>query len=176
MERITRLYPQYQYSRDRRQRSIPVAIDRRMGGDRRGNDRVVLDKALTRDIYEVKSQAAKIETLMPKLFINSVEKNAPTFMSANNMTQDTFVKMSKPDNSEKARAEVKEQNKASLGFQVGVIGLALASVIGLSYLSSAGVVIALGTGVYIGARVLKAMIAKQIKNDNEQNNNTKVSE
>ncbi len=171
MNSITRLYPQFQYHRDRRQNNIPVAIDRRSGADRRGNDRVVLDSNLTKDIYDVKSKVSKIENLAPKLFINSVENNAPTFMSMNNMTQDTFVKQSRPD--EKAREEIKAQDRASLGFQVGVIGFAIAAAIGLSYLSSAGVVTAIGTALYLGARVLKVLIMNQIKSDSEKNVKTK---
>ncbi len=53
LNRITRLYPQYQRSQDRRQRNIPVAIERRSGQDRRSTDRVALDSQLTRDIFEV---------------------------------------------------------------------------------------------------------------------------
>ena len=58
---ITNLYPQYQYSQDRRQNNIPVAIERRSGNDRRSQNRVTMDSKLTRDLYEVKERVAKLE-------------------------------------------------------------------------------------------------------------------
>lgn len=161
--RVTRLYPQYQRSQDRRQNNYPVAIERRSGLDRRSQDRVVLDKQLTKDIFEVKSKVAKLEALSPQLFAQNVTKQAPTFSAMNNMTQDILVKESKPDPTELARREAELQDKASTTFQIGLITAALTCAIGLSFLSSAGAVIALGTGLYIGARVLKTLIAKHIK-------------
>ena len=162
MNRITRLYPQYQRSQDRRQHNVPVAIDRRSGTDRRSNDRVALDTQLTRDIFEVKSKIAKIEALSPKLFESNVVKQAPSFSSMNNMTQDILVKQTKPDMAAQAREDAKEPDKASKAFQVGIIAAALTCAFGLSFLSSAGAVIALGTALYIGARVLKNVIVKEV--------------
>ena len=69
---IQRLYPQYQRSQDRRQRDIPVAIDRRSGQDRREQDRVVMDKQLTKDIFEVKKYF--LWDLIPKTTILNKEK------------------------------------------------------------------------------------------------------
>lgn len=163
LNRITRLYPQYQRSQDRRQNNIPVAVERRSGKDRRSEDRVVLDKQLTKDIYEVKRNVAKLEALSPKLFESNVTKQAPTFSAMNNMTQDMFVKESKPDPTEIARREAELQDRASTTFQIGVISAALACAIGLSFLSSAGAVIAIGTTLYIGGKVLGTLISKHVK-------------
>ncbi|MBQ3641867.1 hypothetical protein II906_08100, partial [bacterium] len=157
INRVKRLYPQYEGSEDRRKQNIPVAIDRRSGQDRRGADRVSLDKQLTRDIFEVKSKVAKIESFSPKLFIDNVTKQAPSFSSMTNNTKDILVKEQKPDPTELARLEAKIQEKEATKFQIGVIAAAMAAAIGLSFLSSAGAVIALGTGLYIGARVLKTL-------------------
>lgn len=165
MYRVNRLYPQYQRSGDRRQQNIPVAVERRSGRDRRSEDRVVLDKQLTRDLYDVKSKVSKIEALSPKMFENNITKQAPIFASMNNMTQDILVKESKPDYAEIARREAEIERKEATKFQVTMIAFALIAAIGLSMMSSAGAVIAIGTGLYVGARILKALIAKEIKNE-----------
>ena len=169
MHKITSLYPQYEKSQDRRQQNIPVLVERRSGKERRSTDRIVLDRQLTKDLFEVKSQVAKLETMMPKLFELNVTKEAPTFGSMNNMTQDTLVKESKPDMAAIARQEAKLQDKASTSFQIGVIAAALAGAIAISFMGSTGAVIALGTFLYIGARVLKTMISKEIEEDKKSN-------
>lgn len=166
---VQRLYPQYQRSQDRRQRDIPVAIDRRSGVDRRNEDRVVLDKQLTKDIFEVKSKVAKLEALSPKLFSENVVKQAPSFSAMNNTTQDLLVKEAKLDPSELARQELKLKEKEATVFKMGMIAFGLAAAIGLSCMSTAGAVIAIGTGLYIGARALKAAIVRETK-DKEDNN------
>lgn len=168
MYRITSLYPQYQKSEDRRQQNIPVAIERRSGKDRRSQERVVMDRQLTRDIFEVKSQVAKLEALAPKLFESRVTTQSPTFASMNNMTQDQLVKESKPDPSAIARQEAQLQDKASTSFQIGILTAALAGAIAVSFMGSAGAVIAIGTSLYIGARILKTLIAREIKNEEEK--------
>lgn len=169
MHRIASLYPQYQKSQDRRQQNIPVAIDRRSGRDRRSEDRVVLDKQLTRDIYSVKAKVAKLEALAPKLFEANISRTAPSFGAKNNMEQDILVKETKPDMAELARQEAKLQDKASTSFQLGVISAALAAAIAVSFMGSAGAVIAIGTSLYIGARVIKALIAKELKDNDKIN-------
>ncbi len=163
MQRLNRLYPQYQRSQDRRQQNIPVAIERRSGRDRRSEDRVVLDKQLTKDLYDVKAKVAKLEALTPKIFEDNVTKQAPTFSAMNNMTQDILVKEAKPDYAEIARREAEIESMEATKFQIGMIAVALISAIGLSFLSSAGAVIAIGTALYIGGRVLKTLIANQVK-------------
>ena len=162
MHRITSLYPQYQKSQDRRQQNIPVAVERRSGRERRSPDRIALDKQLTKDLFEVKSKVAQLETMMPKLFEANTVKNAPSFGAMNNTMQDQLVKESKFDMAEIARQEAKLQDKASTSFQVGVIAAALAGAIAISFMGSAGAVIAVGTTLYIGARILKALIAKEV--------------
>ena len=166
---VQRLYPQYQRSQDRRQRDIPVAIDRRSGQDRREQDRVVMDKQLTKDIFEVKSKIAKIEALSPKLFTDNVIKQAPTFSAMNNMTQDVLLKESKPDPSEIARQEVKLKEKEATAFKAGMLAFGLAAAIGLSCMSTAGAIVAIGTGLYIGVRALKAVIVREMKDRDDKN-------
>ena len=168
--RVTRLYPQYQRSQDRRQRNIPVAVDRRSGQDRRSEDRVVLDKQLTRDIFEIKSKVAKLEELAPKLFEANVTRQAPTFTSMNNMTQDILVKESKPDMNAQLRQESEKQDDVSTMFKVGVLAAALGVSAFLSLFSSAGVVILLGTGLYIGGRILKTVLVDELKDDDKKDN------
>lgn len=165
MQKIRSLYPQYKQSEDRRKQNIPVAIDRRSGKDRRSPDRVALDSQLTRDLYQVKSQVAKIEALAPKLFTERVTTQTPTFGSMNNFIQDQLVKETKPDYSTIARQEAKLQDKASTSFQIGVLAAALAGAIAISFMGTAGAVIAIGTSLYIGARVLKTLVTKQVKDD-----------
>ncbi len=167
MHRITTLYPQYKLSEDRRQQNIPVAVDRRSGKDRRGEDRVALDRQLTKDIFEVKSKVAKLEALAPSLFAQQVTTKNPTFASMNNFTQDQLVKESKPDMSAIARQEAQLQDKASTSFAVGILSAALAGAIAVSFMGTAGAVIAIGTTLYIGARVLKTLMAKEIQDDKD---------
>ncbi len=160
--KIASLYPQYQKSEDRRKQNIPVAIERRSGQDRRSVDRVVLDKKLTKDIFEVKSRINKLESMAPAIFQSRVTTQAPTFAAKNNFTQDQLVKATKPDMSEMARQEAKLKDKADTSFQVGVILSALAAGIGLSFLGTTGAVIAIGTAVYIGSRILKTAFEKEL--------------
>ena len=167
INRVRRLYPQYERSEDRRKQNIPVAIDRRSGQDRRGVDRVSLDKQLTRDIFEVKNKVAQMENFSPKFFVDNVVKQAPTFSSMANNTKDMLVKEQKPDPTEMARLEAKIQEKEATKFQIGLIAAALTAAVGLSFMSGAGAVIALGTGLYIGSRVLKTIITKEVKDDDE---------
>ena len=162
MYRVNRLYPQYQRSQDRRQQNIPVAVERRSGRDRRSEDRVVLDKQLTKDIFEVKNKIAKIEAMSPKFFESNVTTHAPSFSAMSNMSQDVLVKESKPDITEMARLEAELEDKEATKFQLGMVAVALVAAVGLSALSSAGAVIAIGTGLYIGARVLKSLVVKHI--------------
>lgn len=165
---IARIYPQYQRSQDRRQQNIPVAVERRSGNDRRSPDRVVMDKQLTKDIFEIKSKVAKLEAIAPKLFENNVTTQAPNFSSMANFNQDQLVKEIKPDSTEIARQEAKLQDKASTAFQIGVLTAALAGAIAVSFMGSAGAVIAIGTSLYIGMRVLKVLMEKQVKDDNDK--------
>ena len=83
MYRVNRLYPQYRQSQDRRQQNIPVAVDRRSGRDRRSEDRVQLDTQLTKDIFQVKSKVAQIESMSPNFFTSCVAKNPVTFSAMN---------------------------------------------------------------------------------------------
>lgn len=169
MYAINGLYPQYKRSADRRQQNIPVAIDRRSGKDRRSEDRVMLDKQLTKDIFEVKSKVAKLESLAPKLFESNVVKQAPSFSETNNMTKDILVRRNMPDSTELARRELRMQKAEMLKFQIGLIATALAAAAVLTSLTGAGAVIALGTGAYIGGRILKLIITRELSDNKDKN-------
>ena len=65
--------------------------------------------------------------------------------------------------------EIKEKEQDATAFKAGMLAFGLAAAIGLSCLSTAGAVIAIGTGLYIGARALKAVIVRETK-DKEDNN------
>lgn len=171
MEKISSLYPQYQRSKDRRQQNIPVAVERRSGMDRRSQDRVVLDTQLTKDIFEVKSKVAKLESISPSFFIQQVTTQNPTFASMNNFVQDQYVKETKPDPSAIARQEAQLQEKASTSFKLGVLATALAGAIAISLLGPTAAVVAVGTSLYIGARAFKLVMEKELK---EENNSKKV--
>ncbi len=171
MNSITNLYPQYHYSQDRRQNNIPVAVERRSGNDRRSQNRVVMDSKLTRDLYEVKERVAKMENFSPKVLTQRLTTQNPNFASKNSFTQDQFVKAAKPDISEIARQEAKLQEKAAMSHNAGMMAAALAGAIALSFMGAAGAVIAFGSALYIGSRVCKNMIVKEIKEDEQVNKN-----
>ena len=42
--------------------------------------------------------------------------------------------------------------------------------IAISFMSNIGAIIAIGTSIYIGVKILKALIAKEIKEENKENN------
>ena len=174
MDKITKLYPQYQMSKDRRQQDIPVAVERRSGRERRSPDRIQMDRQLTRDIFEVKEKVAKFEAMAPKLFETNISKQAPTFSSMNNMQNDQLVKEKKLEMAEIERQEEKLQDKASLSFQIGIIAAALAFSIAVSFMSSIGSVIAVTTAAYIGARVLKALVTKEMQDSDNTNDGIKI--
>jgi hypothetical protein len=163
MYKITSLYPQYQQNEDRRQQNIPVAVERRSGKDRRSPERVTLDKQLTKDLFEVKSQVAKLENFAPSLFSNRITTQTPTFASKNNFTQDQLVKETKPDLSAIARQEAKLKDKADTTFKIGVITSALTAAFAISFMGTTGAVIAIGTTIYIGGRILKTLVANETK-------------
>ena len=100
--------------------------------------------------------------MSPKFFESNVTTQAPSFSAMSNMSQDVLVKESKPDITEMARLEAELEDKEATKFQLGMVAVALVAAVGLSALSSAGAVIAIGTGLYIGARVLKSLVVKHI--------------
>ncbi len=167
MHRITSLYPQYQRNQDRRQQNIPVAIDRRSGNDRRSSDRVMLDKQLTRDIFEVKSKVAQLEKMAPKLFETGMTKQSATFGALSNNGQNQVINAAK-EMASIQKQEEKLKDKASTTFQIGVLAAALTGAFAISYMGSAAAVIAIGTTIYIGGKILKAMLSKEIKNDTKK--------
>lgn len=170
MYNITRLYPQYKTTGDRRQNNIPVAFERRSGQDRRSTDRVMLDTRLTRDIFEVKNKIAKLEALSPKLFQDNIIKHAPNFSETNNLKNDYYVKETKPDPTEIKRLEAKIEANQNLKFQIGLIAASLLGAVGLSFLSGVGAFIVLGTSIYLGGRVLATVFKEHLKDTDVDKN------
>ena len=168
MTNISNLYPQYKPSEDRRKNNIPVAIERRSGKDRRAEDRVALDSRLTRDIWQVKGQIAKLETFTPKFLEHVNITQNSEFASKNNLTRDEFVKPIKPDMSEILREEAKLQQKADTSFKIGMVAAALAGAIAVSFMGTAGAVIAVGATLYVGSRVLKNVMVKELKDEDNK--------
>ena len=164
---ITSLYPQYQYNSDRRQNNIPVAIERRSGNDRRMQDRVVLDTKLTRDIFEVKGQVAKLDKLSPSFLGKQLTTQSFKFAEKNNFTQDQFIKSAKPDSTEILRQEAKLQQQSDTAFKMSVLAAALAGIAAASFMGPAGAVIAVGSTFYIGSKICKNIIEQELKDDEE---------
>ena len=66
------------------------------------------------------------------------------------------------------RKQAELQDRASLSFQIGVITAALAFGVALASMTGIGAVIAIGTSLYVGGRILKAVIAREM-NDSDKN-------
>lgn len=169
MMKVSKLYPQYKPVLDRRQNVIPVSVERRSGKDRRSSDRIALDSRLTRDIFEVKGKISKFESVVPKLLENNLFTKNQTFAEKNNFTQDTFIKSVKPDITEITRQEAKTNEKSDKGFKMGVIAATLASAAAMSFMGIAGAVIAVGSSVYSGAKMIKSAIEKELSDSKKPN-------
>ena len=100
--------------------------------------------------------------MSPNFFTSCVAKNPVTFSAMNNMTNDVVSKETKIDPQEIERREAEIQKKEGIVFQIGIIGLAMLAAVGISAMSTAGLVVAVGTGLYIGARVLKVLISNHV--------------
>ena len=164
MYKVRALYPQYQYSQDRRQQNIPVAYDRRSGGDRRNQDRVQLDTKLTRDIFEVKG---KIKDITGTISFDSAQnnvKNLENVKAVSSVQADQFIKQ---QNAIQTNQEAASKSEASNNFQTGILALALAGVLFTPFIGPVGLVIAASATVYVGAKVLKEAVSQQVKNDNK---------
>lgn len=163
MYKVRALYPQYQYSQDRRQQNIPVAYDRRSGGDRRNQDRVQLDTQLTRDIFEVKG---KIKDITGTISFNSDQnniKNITNTNAVNSMQADQFIKSQNAVQTNQEAATKSESSNNN--FQTGILALALAGVLFTPFIGPVGLVIAASATVYVGAKVLKEAVSHQVKDD-----------
>ncbi len=164
MYRINALYPQYQYSKDRRQQNVPVAFERRSGVERRTEDRVQLDTQLTRDIFEVKG---KIKDITGTIGFNSSQKNISNIANttaANSAQADQFIKTK---NLEEMNNPNAKQN-SSKSLETGLLAVALAGVLFTPFIGTAGVVIALGATLYVGGKVLKNAIVEQAKDKHDK--------
>ena len=165
MNKISNLYPQYQYSQERRQNSVPVAIERRSGTDRRNENRINIDSKLTRDIYEVKGQIAKLDNLF-----NHQHTVLQSFGAKNNLTQDQFVRTTKIDSTEMIRQESKQKQNSDTSLKLGMLASVLAGMATVSFLGPIGAVIAAGSAFYIGSKLLKTTIESEFRDDNNTKN------
>jgi len=169
MNKISRLYPQYQFNNDRRKNNIPVPFERRSGRERRSEDRIMLDSRLTRDIYQVKEQAAKLESLAPKLFSRNVSIHQPDFLSKNNLEHDQFLRASKPDMTEKIRQEAK--SKFDTGLKIGIVSGIAAGITALAFLGPIGAAAAAGSVFYIILSASKKAAEAHLKDVSEKEGN-----
>ena len=163
MYKVRALYPQYQYSQDRRQQNVPVAFERRSGTDRRNQDRVQLDTQLTRDIFVVKG---KIKDITGTISVESAQNNVKNITNSNavnSLQQDQFIKNQNTVES----AQNTSQSDSSHNFQTGMLALALAGVLFTPFIGPAGAIIAASATLYVGAKVLKEAISQQNNAENK---------
>lgn len=166
-----KLYPQYNIIQERRLQNSNVEVERRSGFDRRSSERVKLDTNLTRDIFEVKSKVAKVSKIQPfeaqkvelrKAESQKIQKTTFTHSAPkaaqNSIKTDQFIKTTKPDSPK----PLKKDSKPPSPF--GVLGVMLGSVLVAPLLGAAGIGIAIGLGVYFGAKLFRASIVSHLKN------------
>ena len=166
MYRINTLYPQYQYSKDRRQQNIPVAFERRSGVERRTEDRVQLDTKLTRDIFEVKG---KIKDITGTISFDSSQNNIKNIADSNALNSvqgDEFVKTKNVEDLNLTENNAPKNSVKAL--ETGLLAIALAGVLFTPFIGPAGAVIALGATLYVGAKVLKTAVGQQAKNSDKK--------
>lgn len=165
MYRINALYPQYQYSKDRRQQNVPVAFERRSGVERRTEDRVQLDTKLTRDIFEVKG---KIKDITGTISFDSAQnniKNIADTNAINSVQGDEFIKTKNIEDMN--LTENNSQKTSAKALETSLLAIALAGVLFTPFIGAAGAVIALGAVLYVGAKVLKVAVGQQANNSNK---------
>jgi hypothetical protein len=154
--KIYSLYPQYTVNQERRTQSNPVFDDRRSGLDRRSNDRIKLDSALTKDIFVVRN---KINSMQEKDPIGFTNHNANAFKALT----DIINPVKKQDLANLKLKNTMENVKSDVNQQAGIIGGALASVMSVLLTGASSAVVALGTVVYIGCKSVKNVISSYLK-------------
>ena len=163
---VNRLYPQYSVSSERRKQNISVPFERRSGNDRRAEERVAMDANLTRDIFEVRNSISELhkstQKNAEKLQIDSTSAiSTPVALEA-----DKFVKTEKTKQTEPVNKTY--EPPSTMALMGGILAVAMGGVIATTLLGTAGAVIAVGFGAYIGGKVLKQAIVNQIV-ENEKN-------
>jgi len=161
MSDMIRLYPQYNLTKERRQQKNPVDVDRRSGSDRRTDDRVKLDTALTKDLFEIKSQVAQIQENTQKTIDKTTFTQKVSNAAQNSIKTDQFVKTTNPnlENSPKEAAKSESNEGSMLGMLSAVLGGTVAS----TFLGVAGIVIAGTVGAYLGAKALSRTILTHLR-------------
>lgn len=161
MTDMIRLYPQYNITRERRQQISPVDVDRRSGVDRRADDRVKLDTALTKDIFEIKSQVSQIQENTQKTIEKTSFTQKVSNAAQNSIKTDQFVKTTNPasENSPKEAAKPQDHDATMLGMLSTFLGGTVAS----TFLGVAGVAIAATVGAYVGVKALSKTIATHLR-------------
>lgn len=163
---VNRLYPQYSVSSERRKQNISVPFERRSGNDRRSEERISMDTNLTRDIFEVRNSISELQKTTQKsaekLNIDTTAATAaPTAIKT-----DQFVKTEKEKPIEPVSKEY--EPPSTMALMGGILAVAMGGVIATTLLGTAGAVIAVGFGAYLGGKVLKQAIVNQIV-ENEKN-------
>ncbi len=163
---VNRLYPQYSVSSERRKQNISVPFERRSGLDRRSEERVALDTNLTRDIFEVRNSISELKKTAQKN-AQKIDVDASISISAPaSLNSDQFIKTHNSKKIEQVEKSFEPPSTAAL--MGGILAIAMGGVIASTLLGTAGAVIAVGFGAYIGGKVLKQAIVNQII-ENEKN-------
>lgn len=163
---VNRLYPQYSVSTERRKQNVSVPFERRSGLDRRSESRIQLDNNLTKDIFEVRSSLSELQKTTQKSAEKiNVDTTAAT-AAPMAVKADQFVKIEKDKPSESVNN--KKEPPSTMALMGGIMAVAMGGVIATTLLGTAGAVIAVGFGAYLGGKILKQAIVNQIV-ENEKN-------
>ncbi len=167
---VNRLYPQYSVSSERRKQNISVPFERRSGVDRRSEERISMDTNLTRDIFEVRNSISEFQKNTQKTAEKyNIDATAATSAPAS-VEADQFIKTQKEKTVEPVE-NTKYEPPSTMALMGGILAVAMGGVIATTLLGTAGAVIAVGFGAYIGGKVLKQAIVNQIV---EQEKNKKL--
>lgn len=157
---VNRLYPQYSVSTERRKQNVAVPFERRSGVDRRSEERVSLDTNLTRDIFEVKNSISELQKTTKQTADKFNVENISAPAATNVLKTDEFVRTEKEKPIEPVSK--KYEPPSSMALMGGILAVAMGGVIATTLLGTAGAVIAVGFGAYLGGKILKQAIVNQI--------------
>lgn len=164
MLEVQKLYPQYITVKDRRKQEVSVPFERRSGVERRNDERVTLDTNLTRDIFEVKNKISQLSKTNPVTFAQDISK-----ATSNSIKADQFIKTKH----EKPIEPVKKSDDlpSATSLMAGILGVALCGTVASVFMGTAGAIVALGFGAYLGAKILKQVIVSHMVEDGTKNRN-----
>ncbi len=149
------LYPQYRFTNDRRQVSLPVDVERRSGIDRRLQDRIIIDKRLDRDIFEIKSKAVQVQHTEPVKFTQNVTKALEK-----NIKTDEFIKTEKPEN-KASKDDYKDKTPSASA--AGAFAFILGGILVSTMFGVSGIAVAFGLATYFGLRIFTEALNSHMK-------------